>query len=63
LLPLFRVPFIGADVQVGAFVGWIKSGALDHVPVDCLDKYPVFDICYHAVFDNEKVKAYKAQGK
>jgi len=52
-----------ADYKLAGFAGWIKSGVLDHVPATILDAYPSLGAAYDAVYSQEKVKAYKAQGK
>jgi len=52
-----------ADYKAAAIAGWFKSGKLDHIPTDVLDAYPVFAKSFEGVYSQEKVKAFKAQGR
>jgi len=52
-----------ADFKLAAVVGWFKSGKVDYVPADVFKDFPIFEQTYNAVYSQEKVKNYKAQGK
>ncbi len=49
-----------ADIKLAVIVGSLKSGILDHIPTDCVDKYPAISGVYTAVMENERIKKYYA---
>jgi glutathione S-transferase len=60
-------PFAGgaaigvADVKLFVMIGWLKGGALDHVPTDVLAKYPKLEKLYESVKNHPKVVAWYAR--
>jgi glutathione S-transferase len=50
-----------ADVKVFVVAGWLKSGALDHVPSDVLSKFPKLEKLHDSVKQNAKVAAWYAR--
>jgi glutathione S-transferase len=60
-------PFAGgsqisvADIKAFVMVGWLKGGALDHVPTDVLAKYPKLEKLHDSVEQHPKVIAWYAR--
>lgn len=62
-------PFAGgaqisvADIKVFVVVGWLKGGALDHVPSNVLAKFPKLEKLHESVKQHPKIVAWYARGQ
>lgn len=49
-----------ADIKLAVVVGMLKGGIMDHIPVDCVDKYAAVMDTYTAVMEHERINKYYA---
>jgi glutathione S-transferase len=62
-------PFAGgtqisvADIKLFVVIGWLKSGALDHVPTDVVAGFPKLEQLYERVKQHPKVAAWYARSE
>lgn len=50
-----------ADVKVFVVAGWLKSGALDHIPTNVLDPFPKLAALDQAVLSHPKIVEWRAR--
>jgi glutathione S-transferase len=50
-----------ADIKVFVMAGWLKGGALDHVPSNVLAKFPKLEKLYESVKQHPKIVAWYAR--
>ena len=50
-----------ADIKLYVTTGTLKSGMIDHVPTDILEKFEGIMECVKAVSENEKIAAWNAE--